>query len=159
MSKLEVELRPITGERIEAELKKLGIRFAVNAADSSILLPYPNFTAFIARIDDDRNGKCLVFLGQWGRRLNVAYIALAKNIVQSAASSTYAPRMAFKVTDDGYIVFSTSWRFQWDSQNVTDLQLREELRMAIAATSQAMDRLEHEFADPWMNPPEEPKVD
>lgn len=123
------------------------------------MIPYPGFNIFISQLADTHNGNSLVIFGQWGRRINVAYIALAKNLVQAAASSTYAPRLAFKVTDDGFIIFSTSWQFQWNEVGVTDQQCAEELTMALAGTALAMERLEHHFPDPWLHPAEEPKVD
>lgn len=154
MSSEVVTLEPVTGKRILVALGELGLKYAVTPKEANIFVQYEGFAVYVTYLDNDENGLCWAVTAHWHRKLNVAYIATAKNVVQAHASSVFAPRLYFKVSDDGYIKFVTSWRLSFAEEGATDQQILDELRIILAATAETMVGLDHYFADPWMNVPE-----
>lgn len=149
MSSSQVELKPVDSGRLAAILDDLRVPWGLSADGQVFYLQAPNCVLELRYIVPEKDASFWGLRGTWPRRVNMAYISLAKNAMQHLTSTRFAPRVYFAAQDDGFLYFRSLWRFSWDLAGASDAQLREELRMALPATASLFRDLAHFFPDSW----------
>ncbi|MDO5719142.1 MAG: hypothetical protein Q4P05_00205 [Actinomycetaceae bacterium] len=154
MTSRTVTLTPVTGATVRECLQSMELTFATFEEDAFII-PFRQHSVVISRDTDQPRPSEWTAHTSWNRRLNISYMALAKNAVQGHNATSYAPLMTLVVPDDGYIYFSLSWVFGWRA-GATREQMVAEIGMLLSSVGMAFSTLNSTFHDPWMEDEESP---
>lgn len=146
------ELSTVTSERIVEAMRSHNLAFAMTPK-GDFFIPYAAHTVFISNIGS-ATMPTWICEAQWSRRVDIAYMAKVKNYIQQQSATAVAPKMTFRVNDDGRIAFRASWVFNWRDK-ATDEQIKGELAVLLIGTERVFSELAQEFPDPWAAAPKE----
>lgn len=148
MTSRTVTLAPVTGSVLRECLESMELAFGT-FEDDAFIIPFRQHSVVISRDREPNRPAEWTAHTSWNRKLNISYMALAKNAVQGHNATAYAPLMTLVVPDDGFIYFSLSWTFGWRA-GATREQIVAEIGMLLSSVGMVFSSLSSTFPDPWL---------
>lgn len=134
----------VTMSRIRSSLRALEISSMMDDDGDVCIQIFPNVFYVVSQED-----RPFIGISVFHRSIDVRFAEQASEFVRIHNRDLYSPKLFTVMTDEGKIRFRVAHYFGWDA-GATDSQIRVELDVFFRSTSEAFERLEQAFADPWL---------